>query len=230
METKICKVCNKEKDINEFRKYKVNKENKTYYRSSCIICERKTRMESYYKNLEKNREYSRINHQKNKDKHKERISEYNKKYYKENKEKLIEKSKERYRKDKKAKNTYNAKYIKLKRKNDKIFLLKINIRRNIRDSFKRINKKKNKKTEEILGCSLENFIDYLIKTYEKNYNEKWSWEYIKNVNIDHIIPLALAKTEEDVMKLCHYTNLQLLKTEDNKKKGAKLNWRLKNER
>ena len=199
MGTKICKVCNKEKDINNFRKYKVNKENKTYYRSSCIICERKTRMESYYKNLEKNREYS-------------------------------EKSKERYRKDKKAKNTYNAKYIKLKRKNDKIFLLKINIRRNIRDSFKRINKKKNKKTEEILGCSLENFIDYLIKTYEKNYNEKWSWEYIKNVNIDHIIPLALAKTEEDVMKLCHYTNLQLLKTEDNKKKGAKLNWRLKNER
>lgn len=52
----------------------------------------------------------------------------------------------------------------------------------------------------------------------------------KNVNIDHIIPLATAKNEEDVMKLCHYSNLQLLKAKDNIEKGAKLNWRLKNER
>ena len=43
----------------------------------------------------------------------------------------------------------------------------------------------------------------------------------EKVHIDHIIPLATAKTEEDVIKLCHYTNLQLLKAKDNLKKGAK---------
>lgn len=49
---------------------------------------------------------------------------------------------------------------------------------------------------------------------------------LKKVHIDHIIPLATAKTEEDVIKLCHYTNLQLLKGEDNLSKGDKLDWKL----
>ena len=44
--------------------------------------------------------------------------------------------------------------------------------------------------------------------------------------IEDIIPLATAKTEEDVIKLCHYTNLQLLKGEDNLSKGDKLDWKL----
>ena len=34
------------------------------------------------------------------------------------------------------------------------------------------------------------------------------------------------KTKEDVIKLNHYSNLQLLKAEDNLHKGAKLDWRL----
>lgn len=44
--------------------------------------------------------------------------------------------------------------------------------------------------------------------------------------IDHIIPLSIAKNEEEVIKLCHYTNLQLLRAEDNIKKGNKINWML----
>ena len=70
------------------------------------------------------------------------------------------------------------------------------------------------------------FINYLIKTYENNYNEKWDWEYLKNVHIDHIIPMSTAKSEEEVIKLNHYTNLQLLKAEDNMQKSDKLDWRL----
>jgi 5-methylcytosine-specific restriction endonuclease McrA len=38
------------------------------------------------------------------------------------------------------------------------------------------------------------------------------------VHIDHIIPLSSAKTEDKVKKLCHYSNLQLLKPKDNLEK------------
>ncbi len=38
--------------------------------------------------------------------------------------------------------------------------------------------------------------------YNTTYNYGW--------DIDHIIPLSSAKSEEDVIKLCHYTNLQPL--------------------
>jgi hypothetical protein len=41
-------------------------------------------------------------------------------------------------------------------------------------------------------------------------------------HIDHIIPLSNAKTKEDVIKLCYYTNLQPLWCEENYKKGDKI--------
>lgn len=37
-----------------------------------------------------------------------------------------------------------------------------------------------------------------------------SLEQYFSVNIDHIIPLSSAKTEEDIIKLSHYSNLQPL--------------------
>ena len=96
----------------------------------------------------------------------------------------------------------------------------------IKNSFRRRGFKKKQKGEEIYGCSVNKLIEHLIKTYENNYNEKWDWKYLKNVHVDHVIPLASANTEEEVIKLCHYTNLQLLKAEDNLNKKDKLDWRI----
>jgi hypothetical protein len=48
-----------------------------------------------------------------------------------------------------------------------------------------------------------------------------TWSNMGEWHIDHIKPLATAKTEKDVYELNHYTNLQPLWAKDNLSKGAK---------
>lgn len=77
---------------------------------------------------------------------------------------------------------------------------------------------KRNRTFEIVGCSPE----YLKEHLEKQFTDGMSWEKLgKEIHIDHIIPLASAKNEEEVYRLCHYSNLQPLWAIDNIKKGSK---------
>lgn len=41
-------------------------------------------------------------------------------------------------------------------------------------------------------------------------------------HLDHIIPLATAETEEEIIRLNHYTNFQPLWAFDNLSKGSKI--------
>lgn len=50
----------------------------------------------------------------------------------------------------------------------------------------------------------------------------WDNRGLYGWHIDHIIPLSSAKTEEEVYKLCHYTNLQPLWAKENLSKGNKI--------
>jgi hypothetical protein len=65
---------------------------------------------------------------------------------------------------------------------------------------------------------------YLNETFYKNYG--YEYDGTDKVHIDHIIPLATAKTQEGVAKLYHYTNLQLLKAEHNQMKSDRLDFEL----
>ena len=49
-----------------------------------------------------------------------------------------------------------------------------------------------------------------------------SWENQGEWHIDHKIPLSSAKTEEELYKLCHFTNLQPMWAIENIKKGSKI--------
>ena len=71
-----------------------------------------------------------------------------------------------------------------------------------------------------MGCSPKELKIYL----EGQFTEGMSWDNHKRTgwHIDHIIPLSSAKTEEEVYRLCHYTNLQPLWCNENYKKGKKL--------
>ena len=106
-------------------------------------------------------------------------------------------------------------YKKKRYESDTLYKLKENVSNLIRGSFRSLSVRKNNKTEFILGCSIDEF-----KTYLESKFESWmSWENKGNCDglptkinqcwdIDHIIPLDTAVTEEDVIKLNHYTNLQ----------------------
>ena len=68
---------------------------------------------------------------------------------------------------------------------------------------------KSSKTCEILGCDW----DTLKEHFEKQFDDKMSWENHGTYwDIDHIIPVSSAKTEEDIIRLNHYTNLQPLES------------------
>ena len=54
----------------------------------------------------------------------------------------------------------------------------------------------------------------------ENYGEDEEKNKVKAWHIDHIIPLSSAKSEDELIALSHYTNLQPLWAMDNLKKGA----------
>ena len=83
--------------------------------------------------------------------------------------------------------------------------------RNLRNRISKFLIGREKRTEEILGITLEEFKMYL----EKQFEDGMTWDKRSEWHIDHIIPLSSAKTKNEIYKLCHYTNLQPLWALDN---------------
>jgi len=129
---------------------------------------------------------------------------YNKVYKQENKARLSEYHKEYQR------SRYNA---------DAEFKYTVKIRNFVAASYRRRGVKKAGKVIEVIGCTAEDFKVHLIQTALTNYG--W-WTDRTEYHIDHILPLASAKTRDEVTALTHYTNLQLLTPEDNMHKSSKV--------
>lgn len=101
------------------------------------------------------------------------------------------------------------------------------IRTLIRNSIRKNTKgerRKNSKTEKILGCSILEFIIYL----ESQFKPGMSWSNYGNGkgkwNIDHIIPVSRfnLKNKEELLKAFNYKNCRPMWASDNFKKGNKL--------
>lgn len=114
---------------------------------------------------------------------------------------------------------YMRHYVKNNRNNDPIYKLVHNMRVRIRKFLKLSKIYKKNKTFDIVGCTPEYLKEYL----ESKFTSGMTWERMgKEIHIDHIIPLSMAKSENEVLKLCHYTNLQPLWSKENLKKGDKI--------
>ena len=202
MKTKICSKCREEKEVCEFYKHS---KNPNIYRGQCKKCMNESSLNYKKNNIEninkKNKEYF----EKNRELNKIKCIKY--------RNNNLEKSRERYRKwrlnNKEKINSYNQIPI-------------IRLKNSLRSRINELMNKKynNPRTIDLVGCDYEFLINYI----EKKFTEGMSWNNYGYYgwHLDHIIPLSSAKTEEEMCKLCHYTNLQPLWAEDNLKKSNKI--------
>jgi hypothetical protein len=214
MEKKICSKCKEEKGLCEFNK---RKDSKDGHRNECKICWCLKNRDYIKKHPQKKQEYNNKWFSKNTD--------YNKKYYKNNEKKFLDYkikfnnlnpgyNKKYYLNNK----TYYSDYVMFRYNSDSLYKLSHNIRNRVRTFLITKNITKNNPTFNIIGCSPESLKEHL----ERKFTEGMSWGNQGKWHIDHIIPLSSAKTEEEIYKLCHYTNLQPLWAEDNLKKSDKI--------
>ena len=113
---------------------------------------------------------------------------------------------------------------KVKLLSDPSIALKNRARRILRKHRLMCKTKRDNTSLEILGCSRDFLFNHLKATFTKNYGIEYNQIYFKDLQIDHIVPLATAKTYDKVKALCHYTNLQFLYCKHNYEKKAKLNY------
>jgi len=107
-----------------------------------------------------------------------------------------------------------------KRRTDMIYRIKDSISALIRNSLKKKNYRKKSRTTEILGCSCDFFKLYLESKFEpwmtwENYG-LWNGELNYGWDIDHIIPISSGNTEDEILKLNHYSNFQPLCSHKNR--------------
>ena len=146
-------------------------------------------------------------------------NKYHKKYRDSNKDYFIKKSKKYRDSNKDYFSKYKKKWEKEKRHTNPLFKLKCKLRGRTCSAFKAKGYKKDSMTSEMLGVDWE-----VCKAHiERQFTKGMSWDNSAEWHIDHIIPLASANTEEELKKLCHYSNLQPLWAFDNLIKSAKIN-------
>ncbi len=218
---KKCTKCNIIKHLSLFTK---NKSKKSGYESNCKECKkeydkhyRKINAEKIKNYREDNKVEHSIKHKKYLKENKESITNQRREYYDNNKEEIKEKSRRYFAENKESKRLYDKNYRKWRKENDPLYKLKINIRSSIRQSIKDRGFRKSCKTNEILGCSFKEFKEHIENQFEPwmNWNNHGNWNGIPKYfntawDLDHIIPVGSAKTEEDIIRLNHYTNFQPL--------------------
>lgn len=212
---KICKKCSIELDLESFSK---RKDSKDGYRNICKICTNKNnigRNKEYYKkysilNKEKLIEKGRVFYLNNK----ERIKKSNKNWVINNKEKMKELQKKHYLNNKEEIYKKRNKRRNEKLKSDPLFKCETKVRSLIGNSIRRNGFSKKQTSQQILGCNFKEFKSYIESQFEPwmswdNYG-KYNGELNYGWDIDHIIPVSSATTEEEIIKLNHHKNLQPL--------------------
>lgn len=196
------KKCSKCKILKEYTDFRFHPKTKTNCQSWCKKCESLKNLEYKSKNPIKQKQY--VNNYEKTDKFKQYKSQYQKEYQKRD---IVRMRIKEYERNKKKINPF--------------FKLSKNLRSRLLISLKSKKWYKNTHFNEYIGCTKEELVLHI----EIQFTEGMTWQnhgYGEDKwHIDHILPLANAKTEEELYKRCHYTNLRPLWSSDNFKKSNK---------
>ena len=198
----ICKVCikksiNPETNANKTKKWREENPEKA-----------KEMFKKHYQNnketiIQKNKLYRKINAD---------IIRERRKIYRENNSTVIQSYRENNAEIIRKK---TKKYVDTRRKLDPLYKLTGDIRTMIGSALRKHNFSKDTNTYNILGCSFEELKAHLERQFEdwmtwENRGKYKKGEFNYGWDIDHIKPLSSAITENDIIKLNHYTNLKPL--------------------
>jgi hypothetical protein len=190
---KICNKCKDQKELSMFYKDSCKKDKLS---GECKDCAKKYSREYRLKNLNYFKDYG-LNYRKNNNNNAEYFKSYSKEYY----QKVLKEKR------------------KILKKENSLYKLKLTLQSKTSLAFKKNKFNKNSKYEKIFGETYFNIKQYLENKFKEGMN--WDNHSLKGWHIDHIIPLSFAKSEEELLKLCHYTNLQPLWSYENWSKGFK---------
>jgi hypothetical protein len=111
----------------------------------------------------------------------------------------------------------NAARQREKRKNCPVRNMQARLSRLHRHALSQIGAIKKSPTFESLGYSVDEFVTHI----ERQFKDGMSWKNMSEWQIDHIIPISSAKTEDDVVALNQLSNLRPMWAADNNKKKDK---------
>lgn len=201
-----------DKEYRNQNKERVKQIQKAYYEIHKDRIKERSK-EWYEANKEKVKETGRARYIKNR----QQIRKRAKDYYRRTASERQEKSKKWYAKNKdtvkqcalqwKRGNRQRIKvHMKARAKVDPLFALTMSVRVRMKSLILSRGYTKKSPTQEILGCSWANLKAHL----EEQFKPGMSWANRSEWHIDHRIPLCSAKTEEELLALCKYPNLQPL--------------------
>jgi len=183
-------------------------------------------------------------------KNKEKISLYYKEYYKENKEKVIRRNKNWVNKNKKRVSLQQK--VWREKNKDRVSISQKNwAKKNKKKTSRRAKERyrsdprlrlinilsrrlksllkghRSKHAEKIIGLSSEQLRKYLEDRFEEGMTwDNWGQHKLTNEepmwNVDHIIPISFAETEEQIKILSDFSNLQPMWGEANIKKNNRM--------
>lgn len=180
--------------------------------------------DSHSKNREKRLESSRKWLKKNMQK----AIAYNKSYAKRNPEKYLEwqrrasrksyikniaqkKSYMKKRRDSGRSAEYSREWVRKRESTDPMYKIQRRLRTRVRAIFRSKGIRKNQSALKILGVNLSEAKEHI----QSQFKDGMAWNNYGKWHLDHKVPLSSALNVEELIMLCHYTNLQPLWAKDN---------------